>query len=409
MAPLSHDELLEIFSRLPAKAIYKFTSTSKSFSKLPKETYFASKQTQNSLLRDDTCFFIQPDITQSYNVHVEFHPLPGEELSSGVPQSSLEFLSNSAKILSSSNGLILCRATGENEVKLFITNPATQSWLPIPTPGEYKQNGTSIGAVDLKIVLECDDKDDYMVYLFYDNLVDWSSSNLDCKVYHSNEGVWKSKQERFFTGSRKLKFDMPVHHRGAVHFISDCFPSWNKKSPYFRPYIMSYNYESGNSRMLRVPKEARKGSHDLTCDMGIFKWGKATDPNQSICLVRLRKHVFTIWTLTHYETSEWRRVLKIRVKAMVKDHPIIRVKGYAVLNGDLLVFATEKKVYGCGLNDMRIQEICDHEFDFNVLRFTSYKDTLRTFGTGAGTLPLSLHTCGTRAGTLPLPSHKQCW
>ena len=80
-----------------------------------------------------------------------------------MPQSSLEFLSNSAKILSSSNGLILCRATGENEVKLFITNPATQSWLPIPTPGEYKQNGTSIGAVDLKIVLECDDKDGYLV------------------------------------------------------------------------------------------------------------------------------------------------------------------------------------------------------------------------------------------------------
>ena len=69
--------------------------------------------------------------------------------------------------------------------------------------------------------------------------------------------------------------------------------------------------------------------------------------------------MFTIWTLTHYETSEWRRVLKIKVKAMVKDHPIIRVKGYAVLNGDLLVFATEKKVYCWGLNYMMLHEICD--------------------------------------------------
>ena len=93
--------------------------------------------------------------------------------------------------------------------------------------------------------------------------------------------MWKSKEERFFTGSRKLRFDMLVHHRGAVHFISDCFPYLNKRSPYFRPYIMSCNFEGGNSRMLKVPKEARKGSHDISCDMGIFKWGKATDPNEA--------------------------------------------------------------------------------------------------------------------------------
>ena len=151
----------------------------------------------------------------------------------------------------------------------------------------------------LKIGFECD-SDDYTVYLFYENLVDWSSSNLDCKVYHSNEGVWKSNEERFFTGSRKLRFDMPVPHRGAVHFISDCcFPFLNKNNPYFRPYIISYNFEDGESRMLRVPKEATRVSHDSIYDMGVFKWGKASDPNQSICLVRLRKHVFTIWTLTH--------------------------------------------------------------------------------------------------------------
>lgn len=100
-----------------------------------------------------------------------------------MPQTTLGFLSNSAKILSSSNGLILCRTTGENEVKLFITNPVTQSLLPIPIPDEYKQKSIiSIDAADLKIGFECDGKDDYIVYLFYDNLVDWSSSNLDCKV-----------------------------------------------------------------------------------------------------------------------------------------------------------------------------------------------------------------------------------
>jgi len=39
--------------------------------------------------------------------------------------------------------------------------------------------------------------------------------------------------------------------------------------------------------MLRVPKEVRKGSHDKSCEMRIFKWGKTIDLDQSICLVRL--------------------------------------------------------------------------------------------------------------------------
>ncbi|KAG5042642.1 hypothetical protein JHK87_006557 [Glycine soja] len=92
---------------------------------------------------------------------------------------------------------------------------------------------------------------------------------------------------------------------------------------------------------------------------------------------------------------------------MVKDHPIIRVKGFVVLNGDLLVFATEKKVYGCGLTDMRIQEICDHECEFNVLRFTSYKELCLFLCTRVALeLELCLFLCTRVAGTLPLPSHK---
>ncbi|TKY63768.1 F-box protein [Spatholobus suberectus] len=380
---LSHDELFQIFSQLPAKAIYKFTSTSKFFSKFPKETYFASKQTQNALLRDDTCFFIQTEIIAPwYSGQIELHPLPGEELSSGVSNDVLRLLSKSAHILSSSNGLILCRAMSQEQVKLFICNPATQSWLPIPAPKHLQKS------IDVNFVgFECD-SDDFMVFLFCDNSDDWSSY-VDCNVYLSKEDVWKAREENFFTGERNLKFDRPVHHNGAIYFISDCAPYLKKNSPYFRPYIMSYNFEDGKSRMLRVPKEARKGSHDRSCDMRIFKWGKATNSNQSICLVRLRKHVFTVWVLTKYESSLWRRVLKVRVKAMglLEKDPV--VKGFAVLNGDFLVFATKNKVYGYGLIDMRIQEIREHGCESNVLRFTSYSNTLRTCGTGVGTLPLS--------------------
>lgn len=391
----SHDDaLFEIFSWLPAKAIYKFKSTAKLFSKFSEETYFAMRQAQNALLKDDSCFFIHPNSSPSYNGNTELHPLPGEDLSSsssGVSNDVIRLFANSAKILCSSNGLVLCRATRSwNKVDLFIINPATQSWFPIPTLEHLQKYPDA----EIKIVLECDN-DNCMVLLFYGNNPDeWKS--LDCKVYQTKEGVWKTREERFFTGGRNLRFDMPVFHNGAFHFISDCSKSYNKRSPYFRPYIMSYNFESGMSTMLRVPKEARRGSHDYSCEMGLFKWGKATcSTTQSICLVRLRKSVFTIWVLTKYETSSWKRVVKVRVKAMLglmERDPI--VTGFTVLNGDLLVFATEKKkVYGYGLSTnekyrMRAEEICENRCECSKVCLTSYSNTLRACGADARALLL---------------------
>ncbi|XP_061346561.1 uncharacterized protein LOC133292198 [Gastrolobium bilobum] len=321
---MSHDVLFEIFSCLPAKVVYRFKSV---------------------------------DIGQRYNGQKELHPLPGEELSSGVSNNVLQFLTNSARIVASSNGLILCR--------LLVSVEA-----------------------DLKIIFECD-SDDCTLFLFFENPKDGWSSNLYCNVYLHKEGVWKAREESFTTGPRNLRFDILVIHNCFIHFISDCSPYVNRNDQYFWPYIMSYNLESGASRMLHVPKKARKGVDDVICNMGIFKWGKVTSSTKSICLVRLRKCVFTILALSDYESSSWRMILKVRVKAMglMEQDPI--VIGFTVLNGDLLVFATTKKVYGYGLsneNCMILEEICEHGCETRVC-FTSYSNTLRTCGTDATTLP----------------------
>jgi len=365
-------------------------STCMLFSKFPKETYFALKQAQHARVRNDTCFFIQPEIsidaTRWCNLPVEFHPLPGEESSSGVPRNVLAFFSKSVKILCSTNGLVLCSVATQNEVSLFIINPITQSCSPIPTHDHLQDNHF----YDDKIGCMCDSDGNFMIYHFIDNLVEWSSY-FDCNVY--KEGVWKEK-EQFSSGSRNLRFDMPVHHKGVVHFISDCSTYLTRNNPYFRPYIMSYNFENGKSRMLRVPKEARRGSHDKSCEMRIFKWGKVTDIEQSICLVRLRKGVFTVWVLTKYELSLWRKILKIRVKAMgllENDCSQIAIKSFTVLNGERLVFATQKKVYIYGLSDNKIHKFWNHECDFNYLRFTPYTDTLRKCDIGTKNLSPPIH------------------
>lgn len=54
--------------------------------------------------------------------------------------------------------------------------------------------------VDLKGVLECDDKDNSMVFLFYDNSNEFWSSFLECQIlYTLKKGVrLKENHWRFF-------------------------------------------------------------------------------------------------------------------------------------------------------------------------------------------------------------------
>ncbi|KAI4332857.1 hypothetical protein L6164_017734 [Bauhinia variegata] len=130
---------------------------------------------------------------------------------------------------------------------------------------------------------------------------------------------------------------------------------------------------------------ARRGSHDETCNMSIFKWGKVGSSNQSLCLVRLRKNVFTAWVLEDYEAGSWVRVLKIRVKAMGVKEKDFNVTDFIVMNGDSLVFSTERKIYRYGLKGeryRRMEEICKLDWEgYNAL--TSYSNTLRPCGSGA--------------------------
>ncbi|MED6194846.1 hypothetical protein PIB30_032276 [Stylosanthes scabra] len=224
------------------------------------------------------------------------------------------------------------------------------------------------------------DSDDCKVFLF-DNEV-WGSK-FNCHVYSQKEGSWSNKEKCFPAGSRDLKFDNAVICNGSIHFVSDCFGYIAKGSTYFRPYIMSYDMANGNENMLRIPKEARRGSHDDSCDMSIFKWSQS----QSMCLVRLRKRVFTVWILINYELCWWRRILKVRVRGMglMEQNPVII--GFTVLNDDL-VFATAEKVYSYGLNPtsekyMVLSESCEHGCDSRYVSFVPYSDTLRPCGIGA--------------------------
>ncbi|CAJ2641540.1 unnamed protein product [Trifolium pratense] len=396
---LSNNVAFEIFSWLPAKSICKLKLTCESFSEFSKESTFKTKQAHNLFGRDDTCFFIQPEQTrQGFEKRVELHSLPKEQQSSGIPKNVLTFLSNSACVLASSNGLVLCHTINNNDkLELFVCNPITKSWSFIPTPESLQINYSNFANINLMLDCSRDSPDDFLVFLF-ENTMDYYFSpktSYICKVYHGKEGVWKTMERRFFPGGRNMNFDMPVFHNGGVHIISDSGDYFGKSSPFYKPYIMSYNLEDGTSTMLELPREATKDCPAIWCNMGIFNWGKVTSysNHRSICLVKLSKSAFTIWVLKDYESASWKKVFKVRVKDLglkeEKDVDVERV-GFTVMNGgDLLVFSTENKIYSCRLDDERfkmVEEICKHNCGPNP-RFISYSDTLRSCGINAQTMP----------------------
>ncbi|XP_058776546.1 uncharacterized protein LOC131650855 [Vicia villosa] len=378
------DFAFEIGSWLPAKSICKFKSTCHSFSNFSKEILFITKQSQNLFEKGDTCFFIQPDpITQRHNKKVEFHSLPKYQQSSGIPNHVLSFLSSSMCVLDSSNGLVLCHIINDDPINIFICNPITKSWFPIPIPDSLQKNHK---LANMNIMLECS-LDDYKVFLF-ENTSEWFPACYVCNVYHGKEGVWQTMENNFLPGGRSMKFDMHVFHKGSLHFISDSGCYLSRSSSFYKPYIMSYNLDNGISCMLKLPRQALKGCH-MKCNMGIFNWGKVNSSYSSICLVKLRKCVITVWFLKDYDSSLWQKVLKVRVRALGLREKDPNVTGFTIMNGNLLVFSTEEKMYTCALDDenfMMVEEICQHSCGFNT-RFISYSDTLRSCGTNAEIMP----------------------
>ena len=369
-------EIFPICTYLPAKSLYRFKVVGKGFCNLAEEAFFLLNHVHNSLKRDDTCFFLQ--LEMSCNEEVRLHSLPSQQ-GSGVSGDVLQFLSKSSKILASTKGLILCHATDKTPSEFYICNPATKSRLPISVP----THDENLNAHVIIMLVECyDEFDDYMV-VHFETPTDWCS-NYACKILKPREGLWKSLEKGLCAGGRNLKFNMPVQHNGVIHFISDCGSYITEGSPYFEPYIMSYNLKDGTSTMLKLSKTARKSSTDDKCDMSIFNWGKVSMASSSICLVRLKRYTFKVWILKDYKTSRWRRIMKVKTKEMGLKEKYPTITEFMVMNGELLIFATEKYIYSCGLigeNYMEIEEICENKCKY-YLSLTSYMDTLRPCGPG---------------------------
>jgi len=87
------------------------------------ENYFVHKQVQHGLLKIDTCFFIQPEISIGaiWKLNFTLYLIKNHQL--GCLIILMHIFPRVPRFLSLYNGLILCCLASENEVNFFISNP----------------------------------------------------------------------------------------------------------------------------------------------------------------------------------------------------------------------------------------------------------------------------------------------
>ncbi|XP_028802556.1 uncharacterized protein LOC114757638 [Neltuma alba] len=295
--------------------------------------------------------------------------------SSGIPPNFLHFLNKKkVRILFSSNGLLLCKITRQRkpqEVELFICNPTTKTYSSIATPPGLLENPHRLSFAfgynhNNKGV---DDHGEYQLILLEYNEDQEGSEYFVCKGYMPREGVWKEREKSSFMGQK-------LYYHGAP----------------FKKYILTYNFESGETRRVLYPKEVVQNGFD---GRKFFKWDKVRGSNMDmdeICLVVLEMDdlVFTFWLLTDHKSSSWSRFLTLNLKEMGLDRFSL-IYEFAILNGNSFVFATTGYVYRYDLiggRENKLERICEHNGEHSLrLEFISYSNTLCSCGADAKGLP----------------------
>ncbi|KAJ4981015.1 hypothetical protein NE237_031852 [Protea cynaroides] len=143
--------LYEVFSRMSAKSILLLTTLSKICSTFPSENFFLKKHSEQLLYKDDLGFFIQQDYRWG---KVELHSLRKNEdkksfYDYGVPHNSLQLIFDTTKILGSYNGLLLLKNTNEEDMRLYLCNPAT---LQPKKFGQFQNSRQTLIVTDLHLV-----------------------------------------------------------------------------------------------------------------------------------------------------------------------------------------------------------------------------------------------------------------
>ncbi|XP_058222234.1 uncharacterized protein LOC131332171 [Rhododendron vialii] len=323
-------EILKIFSWLPAKSLLKFSSACNACKDNVSDPFFIKKQNRNMQLKGDSSFFVQPHSCQRFEGNLEFHTLSGEENSEGVPNECVKFMKTNGRVLASSNGLVCCRNIRNQAMMnhlLFICNPATRSWLGIPSPANLRSTADK----DLHIFFQCNielydqfPRDCLLMLMEYEE--DWSTpfhakSTYPKRRYGLRLGTWIVAVETCYLNLACIKVALFIFYQiGLLVLLKEVLFIGHMLLRSI--YVVAFNLKEGKSGFLKVPKESRKGLTDQSC----------------------RMRVLIVWVLRDFNSGSWSRILKIRGRAMQMVEPEPIIAGFTVLKGSTLLVATTKRV-----------------------------------------------------------------
>lgn len=219
----------------------RFTSVCKSAKGLLVDDPFIKNQYENMKSVGDTSFIIQRKTCPRGSLASFSDSTEG----SPIPYSSLDILDSVHSIVASSNGLLLCKNIQNDENPLLLFNPATGDTLGIPLPYDFN-------IYKSEFIFECNANeisDDYLLLAIEFESI-WNPTYYST-LYSFKEQVWKDKLE-LNLGDSYILFKNSVYQNGTAYMISD------HTAPYRVPYLVAYNIQNREERLMKVPKKSQK-------------------------------------------------------------------------------------------------------------------------------------------------------
>ncbi|XP_057452628.1 uncharacterized protein LOC130744464 [Lotus japonicus] len=374
---LSVHHLYEVLSRAPAYLNCKFRSVSPEVD-FSMELNYCRQQARNMLQRGDMHVFAFPDVPAPMGM--DFYHLFDNGPSPGLPIQFLNLFNSYWRILASWNGLVLIEfeIVDSKPPKPCICNPVTGYWALLRSPMEDSKNRHELG---MQIVFVPSDTvgNDYKLICIAGVEHRWLPPYV-IKEFNFVEYDWQVIEGDLNFGLRGLELDQVAVVNDTLYIMSttidysDGEHSVSEDNP--PPFIGKYSFGEKKKSTLPLPIEAAQDP--FHGEYGVFKWGSRWTSTESLCLVRNIGPTFTFWTSSlEGAPGSWVLIQNLNIGQLGILDDLI--KGFTVVNGECLIFATRFAVYGFNVNG-------DYPWKFKVLgpntrktyvKFISYSSTFR--------------------------------
>ncbi|XP_077231504.1 F-box protein At5g07610-like [Tasmannia lanceolata] len=338
------DLVMEIFSRLPAKSLFRFKCVSKARCDLISNDFF-----QKSLLLNRSGLFYRTSPiypTAQYELREPVFAQISDDKAryDSISDMSLSFLPfyPNFRIIDCCNGLILCLC----RETYYVCNPVTKEWVSLP-----KLHKRAF-CVDANLAYDPVVSPHYKVVCLREGRNQLNNNNISLEIFFSLSGKWVESKMLI----RNVTSRGAVFLNGILHMIPLDFSHY---------HIVGINLKEDNCQRIELPESENF--------LGLL--GKCRG---SLHYAIHDKSRIRIWMLKDCHSNEWVLKHETSIQTLVEKltQPIYLHKPLCVFpfrpvafhpQFELIFLASCCKMYSYHLDNSRLEEICsvDSEKDSN--------------------------------------------